>query len=169
MMRLKVLLFIVANLIAFRLSYAVTHTNDSLAGYRPIPYTQKDRDLLIKLDERTKYLEQLINERTNYLNERIDNLNSRIDNLQKQIDDVRDDMKWQFGVLFTLIVALFGFIIWDRRTFMKPLEEKVISLNEETKNIKEKVQLNERLLQALRELSLKDEKLREILKQFNLL
>jgi len=45
----------------------------------------------------------------------------------------------------------------------------VISLNEETKNIKEKVQLNERLLQALRELSLKDEKLREILKQFNLL
>jgi len=127
--------------------------------YRPIPYTQKDRDLLIKLDERTKYLEQLINERT--------------DNLQKQIDDLRDDlredMKWQFGVLFTLIVALFGFIIWDRRTFMKPLEEKVISLNEETKNIKEKVQLNERLLQALRELSLKDEKLREILKQFNLL
>jgi flavodoxin len=162
MMRLKVLLFIVANLIAFRLSYAVTHTNDSLAEYRPIPYTQKDRDLLIKLDERTKYLEQLINERTNYLNE-------RIDNLQKQIDDLREDMKWQFGVLFTLIVALFGFIIWDRRTFMKPLEEKVISLNEETKNIKEKVQLNERLLQALRELSLKDEKLREILKQFNLL
>ena len=130
--------------------------------YRPIPYTQKDRDLLIKLDERTKYLEQLINERTNYLNE-------RIDNLQKQIDDLKEDMKWQFGVLFTLIVALFGFIIWDRRTFMKPFEEKVISLNEETKNIKEKVQLNERLLQALRELSLKDEKLREILKQFNLL
>ncbi len=32
--------------------------------YRPIPYTQKDRDLLIKLDERTRYLEQLINERT---------------------------------------------------------------------------------------------------------
>jgi flavodoxin len=130
--------------------------------YRPIPYTQKDRDLLIKLDERTKYLEQLINERTNYLNE-------RIDNLQKQIDGLREDMKWQFGVLFTLVVALFGFIIWDRRTFMKPLEEKVISLNEETKNIKEKVQLNERLLQALRELSLTDEKLREILKQFNLL
>jgi len=169
MMRLKVWLFLVANLIAFRLSYAVTHTNDSLAEYRPIPYTQKDRDLLIKLDERTKYLEQLINERTNYLNERIDNLNSRIDNLQKQIDDLREDMKWQFGVLFTLILALFGFIIWDRRTFMKPLEEKVISLNEETKNIKEKIQLNERLLQALRELSLKDEKLREILKQFNLL
>lgn len=71
-MRFKVLLFLVANLIAFRLSYAVTHTNDSLAEYRPIPYTQKDRDLLIKLDERTKYLEQLINERTNYLNERID-------------------------------------------------------------------------------------------------
>jgi flavodoxin len=130
--------------------------------YRPIPYTQKDRDLLIKLDERTNYLEQLINERTNYLNE-------RIDNLQKQIDDLREDIKWQFGVLFTLIVALFGFIIWDRRTFMKPLEEKVISLNEETKNIKEKMQLNERLLQALRELSLTDEKLREILKQFNLL
>jgi len=148
--------------------------------YRPIPYTQKDRDLLIKLDERTKYLEQLINERTNYLNERTKYLeqliNERTDNLQKQIDDLRDDlddlredMKWQFGVLFTLIVALFGFIIWDRRTFMKPFEEKVISLNEETKNIKEKVQLNERLLQALRELSLKDEKLREILKQFNLL
>ena len=134
--------------------------------YRPIPYTQKDRDLLIKLDERTKYLEQLINERTNYLNERIDNLQKQIDDLR---DDLREDMKWQFGVLFTLIVALFGFIIWDRRTFMKPLEEKVISLNEETKNIKEKMQLNERLLQALRELSLTDEKLREILKQFNLL
>ena len=141
--------------------------------YRPIPYTQKDRDLLIKLDERTQYLEKLIDERTQYLekliNERTQKMDARIDHLQKQIDDLKEEMKWQFGVLFSLIVALFGFIIWDRRTFMKPLEERVISLNEETKNIKEKVQLNERLLQALRELSLKDEKLREILKQFNLL
>ena len=153
--RVLMISFYFLNIFYFCASNNYTFTRDSLLEYRPIPYTQKDRDLLIKLDERTQYLEKLINERT--------------DNLQKQIDDLKEEMKWQFGVLFSLIVALFGFIIWDRRTFMKPLEERVISLNEETKNIKEKVQLNERLIQALRELSLKDEKLREVLKQFNLL
>ena len=30
-----------------------------------------------------------------------------------------------FGVIITLIVALFGYIVWDRRTMVKPLAERL--------------------------------------------
>ncbi|GIV29339.1 MAG: hypothetical protein KatS3mg028_0405 [Bacteroidia bacterium] len=43
----------------------------------------------------------------------------------QRFQDMRDMIMWQGGVLVTLIVALFGYIVWDRRTFMKPLERDV--------------------------------------------
>ena len=36
-----------------------------------------------------------------------------IKNLQRQMD-------WGFGILFTFMLGLVGFVLWDRRTFMKP-------------------------------------------------
>ena len=45
--------------------------------------------------------------------------------LNKRMDDSNNTMLVFFGSLITLIVALFGYIAWDRRTMMKPVIEQV--------------------------------------------
>jgi hypothetical protein len=68
---------------------------------------------------------------------------------------------------FTAIVAVsIGFAIWDRRSMIRPFETKVKSIEEELAGNKKTLHS---LLEALRELSKKDEKLLEILKKFSLL
>ncbi|MGD9826213.1 hypothetical protein [Desulfobacter sp.] len=45
--------------------------------------------------------------------------------LNKRLDDSNNTMLILFGSLITLIVALFGYIAWDRRTMVKPVIEQV--------------------------------------------
>jgi len=52
-------------------------------------------------------------------------LNKRLDDLNKRQDDSNNTMLVLFGSLITLIVALFGYIAWDRRTMVKPMIEQV--------------------------------------------
>jgi uncharacterized protein (UPF0218 family) len=73
----------------------------------------------------------------------------------------------------TLIAGLFGYIIWDRRTMMKPIQEKVEQLE---KDFSRELDLHNkhgsvpaRLIKALRELAKTDEKLAAILRTFSLL
>ncbi|MBI4723261.1 MAG: hypothetical protein HY769_09780 [Candidatus Stahlbacteria bacterium] len=62
------------------------------------------------------------------LNQRIDDMNTRIDDMNtslgKRIDDLQVTMLWGFGILFTMIIALFGYIVWDRRTTLIPAIKK---------------------------------------------
>jgi uncharacterized protein (UPF0218 family) len=73
----------------------------------------------------------------------------------------------------TLIAGLFGYIIWDRRTMMKPIQEKVEQLekdfNRELDLHNDHGSLPARLIKALRELAKTDEKLAAILRSFSLL
>ncbi len=45
--------------------------------------------------------------------------------LSKRLDDSHKTMLVLFGSLITLIVALFGYIAWDRRTTVKPMLEQL--------------------------------------------
>ncbi len=45
--------------------------------------------------------------------------------LNKRQDDSNNTMLFLFGSLITLIVALFGYIAWDRRTMVKPVIDQV--------------------------------------------
>ncbi|MGD9826216.1 hypothetical protein [Desulfobacter sp.] len=45
--------------------------------------------------------------------------------LNKRLDDSNNTMLVLFGSLITLIVALFGYIAWDRRTMVRPVIEQV--------------------------------------------
>ena len=55
-------------------------------------------------------------------------LQQRMDDMNKAINARIDDL-WNltlsgFAVLFALIIALFGYIVWDRRTALRPLVEE---------------------------------------------
>ena len=127
-------------------------TNISFSQSNPVSFTQEDRDRIIrtetKLDEKFKQAEDRSNQ------------------MQKQIDEVKADIKWYFGILIGAMFMLFGFILWDRRTFIKPFQTRVDEVEIEVKKEKGKTQ---NLTEALRELAKTDSKLAEILKMHNLL
>ena len=127
-------------------------TNISFSQSNPVSFTQEDRDRMIrteiKLDEKFKQAEDRSNQ------------------MQKQIDEVKADIKWYFGILIGAMFMLFGFILWDRRTFIKPFQTRVDEVEIEVKKEKGKTQ---NLTEALRELAKTDSKLAEILKMHNLL
>ncbi|WP_186441214.1 hypothetical protein, partial [Desulfamplus magnetovallimortis] len=54
--------------------------------------------------------------------------------LGKRMDDSNSTMLAFFSSIITLIVALFGYIAWDRRTMVKPVIDKVDRLEHEILN-----------------------------------
>ena len=89
---------------------------------------QRINDLDKKLDQRINDLDKKLDQRINDLDKK---LSQRIDDLNQRIDD----LIWFGGVMgggiFMLITALFGYIVWDRRTMMKPMQEKLENLEHE--------------------------------------
>ncbi|MFN3814237.1 MAG: hypothetical protein ACK4SM_06415 [Aquificaceae bacterium] len=78
----------------------------SLSFSKEIPFTQEDRDRLIRVGVKVKAL------------------NKRMDILQKHIDDLRTLILWDFGVLFGDMGILTGLVMWDRRSAISPVVKK---------------------------------------------
>ena len=142
-----------------------------------------DREIVEKLT-RLEAGQAALNQRIDDVNRRIDDLDKkfsqRIDDVNRRIDDLTNTVNNLFvltitlsGIMATLIAGLFGYIIWDRRTMMKPIQEKVEQLekdfNRELDLHHEHGSLPARLIKALRELAKTDEKLAAILRSFSLL
>ena len=56
------------------------------------------------------------------------------DALGQRLDSLNNTMLVLFGSLITLIVALFGYIAWDRRTMVKPFVEQLHRLEHDVLN-----------------------------------
>jgi len=82
---------------------------------REIPYTQEDRERLIRVEIK--------------LEEGLKAVNQRIDTMQTF-------MLWGFGILFGGMGILIGFVIWDRRTALAPAIKK----NKELEESKDKIE-----------------------------
>ena len=135
---------------------------------------QRISDVNNQLNQRINDLDKKLNQRINDLDKK---LNQRIDDLDKKLNQRIDDLFTLTlslsGIMATLIAGLFGYIVWDRRTMMKPIQEKVEQLekdfNRELDLHHEHGSLPARLIKALRELARTDEKLAAVLRSFSLL
>ncbi len=147
--------------------------NFAVSSAKEVPFTQDDRNRLIrleegqrslekqiiKIEERQKFLEKRLEEGLASVNQRIDDMNLRIDDMNQRIDNSQDFMLWGFGILFGGMGILIGFVIWDRRTALAPAIKK----NKELEEREEKIE------RALKELAEKDPKIAEALKHVGLL
>jgi len=125
-------------------------------------FTQADRERLIRLDEKFESLQKQleltnqriddlktdVNSRFDGVNQQFDGVNQRFDGVNQRIDNLQTFMYWGFGILFTMMMVLMGFVLWDRRTAIKPLENRTHQLEE-----------------ALIEYAKTDPKLKEILRK----
>ena len=119
---------------------------------QPVPYTLADRDRLIKVETE---ISSVMIEMNAFRNE----LNARLESQQKQIDDLKTLFFWGFSIIITLIIFMLGYMIWDRRTALKPALLKAEDATDKTRN----------LVSALREYARSHPDLAEILKTYGLL
>jgi uncharacterized phage infection (PIP) family protein YhgE len=94
-----------------------------------------------------------------------------------QIQQLRTDMNAQFAHIFQLlvgmlgafaaiVVATIGFAFWDRKTMMRPLDNRLKVVEEEIAQNRPRLHS---LVEALRGLSQQDPRVADVLKQFDLL
>ncbi len=117
----------------------------SIALPKEVPFTQEDRDRIIRLEEGQKHLQK-----------QIDDLKK---DTQRQFDELRTFLYWGFGILFGGMGILIGFVIWDRRTAVEPVAKKL-------KEIEEK---EEKIERFIKELARKDPEIKEIAKKEGLI
>ncbi|MFN3481130.1 MAG: hypothetical protein ACK415_12215 [Thermodesulfovibrionales bacterium] len=125
---------------------------------REIPFTQEDRDRLIRLETK---LEE-IDKRFEQIDKRFEQIDKRFEQIDKRFDDLKTFLWIITGIFTTIMVANIGFAYWDRRTIIKKAKEETIAEIEKEGKIRD-------LINALRELSKTDDKIAEVLKRFNLL
>jgi cytoskeletal protein RodZ len=159
--------------VIFLLQTTYAQNNIDNKAITPVPFTLSDRDRLIKLEIKVSEIEnqiQEIKEEQKLIRQEIKEIRQEVNQeIKENRKEIIGTVLTSFGILISLILGLFGFVIWDRRTFMRPIERKVIILEQEIVNIKEDKNKMQQIIDAFRELSKTDEKVEYLLKQFNLL
>ena len=115
-------------------------------------FTQKDREMIVRLDERLKQID-------------------------KRFEELRQDMNNRFELMQNLMIAIvgafsaivavtIGFAIWDRRTMVRPFEDKVKKIEDDIVSDRKRL---EALFDILRNYARKHPGLADVLKQFSIL
>jgi len=113
-----------------------------------VPYTLADRDRAILTEAKVSALDV-----------RFESIDKQFMYMQKQIDDIKTLFYWGFGILITLFIFMLGYMIWDRRTAMRPALEQASKTEENSRN----------LISMLREYSKNHPDLAEILRTHGIL
>ena len=168
-------------------------------------FTEKDRALLIRLDERLNQVDKRFEQVDKRFNEFRVDMNKRFEQVDKRIDELRMDMNKRFeqvdkrfeqidrrfedinkrfedmnkrfdsmlkimlgivAAFASIVTVAIGFAIWDRRTMIRPFEDK-------TRGIEEKIAIDHKKLhdtiEILKKYASQDKKLAELLRSLSLL
>lgn len=129
--------------------FVLLYSASSFAEQTVVPFTLEDRDLLIRIDARLNAIETQFKAIDEKNEARFDTLNSKIETNKDAIGEIR---MLSFSIILGFI-SIFGFILWDRRSFVKPVKEQADDLAKE----------NQRIIDSLKKRSKSDKKLAEAL------
>jgi len=133
-------------------------------------FDQDDRERLIRMeamlqvfmqqtDKRFAELREDMNKRFQEMRE---DTNRRFEQVDKRIEQLITFLWILAGIFTALVVAVIAFAYWDRRTIIRRAKEEAIREMEEAGRWKT-------ILEALRQVALKDANVAEALRRFNLL
>ena len=109
--------------------------------------------------------------------ERLTRLEEGQGSLRGEVKQLREDMNKQFDRLVNIVLCIIGvfasmcggtiwFALWDRRSMIRPFEDKVKKIEDDIAENRNKLHT---LIETFKTLSKTDEKVATILKKFNLL
>ncbi len=129
-------------------------------------FTQKDRELLIELkmkmleiDRRFEQIDkrfEQIDKRFDQVDKRFEQGDKRSDGIERRLERLESVMMWGFGLLFSSMLGLFSFVLWDRKTALSPAIRKSRELEEKeellAKALKEYAKIEPRFAEILKTL-----------------
>ena len=95
-----------------------------------------------------------------------EDMNKQFDRVDAQFDRIVNIMLVIFGAFAAMCGGTIWFALWDRRTMIRPFEDKVKKIEDDIAENRNKLHT---LIEAFKTLSKTDEKVANILKKFNLL
>ena len=137
---------------------------DLKAGQKALEAGQKA--LEARIDQRFEAFQRQIDQRFEASRQQTD---QRFEAVDRRLDTL-------WGLMLVMIAGIFGligYIVWDRKTALRPVEQRLIALESEFHRDLE-IQHEEgsrltRLVKVLREMAKSDEKLANVLRNFSLL
>ncbi len=84
-------------------------------------FTLEDRDRLIRTEEKVEAL------RTE-MNIKFESSRNEMYTKFEAVESKIETLYWGFGILIALMLFLFGYIVWDRRTAPNPVQNKTMDL-----------------------------------------
>ena len=122
------------------------------------------------LDKRFDDLRYDLNKRFESIDKRFESIDKRFESIDKRFDKLEADLKgfmyWGFGILFSGMFILVGFILWDRRTTLAPVVKEIKYNQAEIDEWKKK---EKTIIEVLNKYAELDPKLKEILNKAALL
>ncbi|MCX8164002.1 MAG: hypothetical protein N3D14_01240 [Aquificaceae bacterium] len=100
------------------------------------------------------------------VDKRFEQVDKRFEQVEKRIDDLVNFLWILSGIFVSITGVTIGFALWDRRTMVRPFEEKMKKIEEGLGKDREKVQV---LLEALRNTAERDKEVANLLKKMNLM
>jgi hypothetical protein len=101
----------------FLLLMLLSATLPIFSQVKEAPFTLDDRDRIIRTEEQVNSLRNEMNAKFEAVDQRFETLN------------------WGIGILVALMLFLLGYIIWDRRTALNPIQVKTIILEERVRKL----------------------------------
>lgn len=136
-------------------------------------FTEKDRELLIKtnlrleemqrqMDMRFDLMQKQIDVRFEQMDMRFEQVDKRFEQIDKRIDLLSQFMVEILATFTALCVAMFGLMIWDRKTTTKPFEEKIKNLDVQVNELANNKETLKKVVQSLQQLAKNNTQLAEI-------
>ena len=122
------------------------------AEAKEIPFTLDDRDRIIRTEQKVESVKTEMAARFETVNKQFEAVDKRFVAINERFDQLFNFL-WAFISIFTaMMISVFGFAFWDRKLSLAPMKKE-----------------NTKILNALRDYSEQQPKLREILKNAGLL
>ncbi len=128
-----------------------------------------DREIverLTRLEEGQNALRAEIRAQADATKQLREDMNKQFDRIDAQFDRVVNIMLGIFGAFAALCGGTIWFALWDRRTMIRPFEDKAKKIEDATSENQTRIHT---LIEAFKALSKSDEKVANVLKKFNLL
>jgi chromosome segregation ATPase len=123
-------------------------------------------DLRQEMNSRLEEMRADVNKRFEEMredtNKRFEQVDKRFEQIDKRIDQLITFLWILAGIFTALVVAVIAFAYWDRRTIIRRAKEEALKEMEEASRWKT-------ILEALRQVAIKDSNVAEALRRFNLL
>ena len=128
-----------------------------------------DREIverLTRLEEGQGALRGEVKQLREDMNKQFERVDTQFDRIDNQFDRLVNIVLCIIGVFASMCGGTIWFALWDRRSMIRPFEDKVKKIED---NVAENRNKLHTLIEAFKTLSKTDEKVATILKKFNLL